>query len=696
MKYVPNHHLDCPLFANSTSKRSYQISQTLPPYQTYEKLSPQMSNFSFGNNYNTTYIPPMRNPLQTYYNNARAYNTPRAKPQSSNRSLNNSQGYSFREEIELMDIKLKCDLLSHKLSKLNNIILPSSANSDVKRFRTRNYNFGNIVERSGRFCITDRKENRGKSTDHEDLSDIADDIVNTFDIGEEEEEKHMKKGSVASEKKFIEDECIEIGGIEEKETVEEIVKSKGVLKSRRRKLQKKINSEEEGNNIEQEERIIDNKENDIEIVNDNEEKKEQEENKEENKEEHKDEENKEVIVDTKNEEEKNEVNLEEEKKEEEKKEEEHKLNEEENSNKDDNKNNLNIEEVKKEETNINKDNNSEGDHNQQNEESKNYLNPTRESKDNVCVTGIKLDLTKATNPSESQNPNPPEDPSNPGHHKLNTDEQDDLLINQIIQNTNTSPDNVTPLVTPRDEITADTKNPMETPTTQKKKKNVTFNDPALIKIEYSQDDLIYKLDVIDSENNHLRFRPKNINRYLTLLASDTQPKPCILNSSNSKLLYSYGKSSNKKPLILNSKNMIKKNIAMIQEIAKRGSIWKVQDQKKAKRVPMQNCRKFVQNPQKFFTEDLCETVLKSYDLKVNSSDKPRYVGRSVSPKKVNYFNPNESKKKKEFKLAHSEGTQSEEMHNFKLMVDRVQIRPIEEENSEESNNQSASKRKHSF
>ena len=135
---------------------------------------------------------------------------------------------------------------------------------------------------------------------------------------------------------------------------------------------------------------------------------------------------------------------------------------------------------------------------------------------------------------------------------------------------------------------------------------------------------------------------------------------------------------------------------MIQEIEKRGSIWKVQDQKKAKRVPQQNCRKFVQNPQKFFTEDLCETVLKSYDLKVHSSDKPRYVGRSVSPKKVNYFNPNESKKKKETSLAHSEGTQSEEMHNFKMMVDRVQIRPIEEENSEESNNQSASKRKHSF
>ena len=245
MKYVPNHHLDCPMFTSSSTKPSYQMTQTLPTYQRYEQLTPQMSNFSFGNNYNNTYIPPMRNPLQNYYNNVRAYNQPKAQGQSSNRSMNKSQGYSFKEEIELMDIKLKCDLLSHKLSKLNNIILPSSANTDIKRFRTRNYNFGNIVQRNGRFCITDKNENRGtsrgKSTDNEDLSDIADDIVNNLEVNEEEEKEedgqHMKKNSVTSEKKFIEDECIEIRGIEEKETVEEIVKCKGVLKSKRRKLQ---------------------------------------------------------------------------------------------------------------------------------------------------------------------------------------------------------------------------------------------------------------------------------------------------------------------------------------------------------------------------------------------------------------------------------------------------------------------------
>ena len=53
MKYVPNHHLDCPMFTSSSTKPSYQMTQTLPTYQRYEQLTPQMSNFSFGNNYNT-------------------------------------------------------------------------------------------------------------------------------------------------------------------------------------------------------------------------------------------------------------------------------------------------------------------------------------------------------------------------------------------------------------------------------------------------------------------------------------------------------------------------------------------------------------------------------------------------------------------------------------------------------------------
>ena len=707
MKYVPNHHLDCPMFTSSSTKPSYQMTQTLPTYQRYEQLTPQMSNFSFGNNYNNTYIPPMRNPLQNYYNNVRAYNQPKAQGQSSNRSMNKSQGYSFKEEIELMDIKLKCDLLSHKLSKLNNIILPSSANTDIKRFRTRNYNFGNIVQRNGRFCITDKNENRGtsrgKSTDHEDLSDIADDIVNNLEVNEEEEKEedgqHMKKNSVTSEKKFIEDECIEIGGIEEKETVEEIVKCKGVLKSKRRKLQINKKNEDEINIEKEQEEKNDNKDDIENENNDKEENKEKIEEKkdtlqndndnEEFKRDSEDNKENEEIKDNKEDEN---INNEDNNKEEVKVEEENKENIHEENNID------NTQEEKKEnndniETKPNQEINTEQD-NQPKEEEMNVINPTSELKDinSIKQKDIKLDLTKATLPSEEQKLNQEDDPSNPTHQKLNTDEKDDMLINQIIQNTKPTEDNVTPLVTPRDNI----KENIETPTTQKKKKNVTFNDPALIKIEYSQDDLITKLDVIDSANNHLRFRPKNINRYLTLLASDTQPKPCILNSSNSKLLYSYGKSSNKKPLIVNNKNMIKKNIEMIQEIAKRGSIWKVQDQKKAKRVPQHNCRKFVQNPQKFFTEDLCETVLKSYDLKIHTSDKPRHVGRSVSPKKVNSFYFNENKKGKESSLQHSVGNQSEEMHNFKLMVDRVQIRPIEEENSEDSNIHSASKRKHSI
>ena len=40
-------------------------------------------------------------------------------------------------------------------------------------------------------------------------------------------------------------------------------------------------------------------------------------------------------------------------------------------------------------------------------------------------------------------------------------------------------------------------------------------------------------------------------------------------------------------------------------------------------IPQHHCRKFKDNPQKFFTEDLCENVLKAYDLKKKKSNNSR-------------------------------------------------------------------------
>ena len=118
-------------------------------------------------------------------------------------------------------------------------------------------------------------------------------------------------------------------------------------------------------------------------------------------------------------------------------------------------------------------------------------------------------------------------------------------------------------------------------------------------------------------------------------------------------------------------------------------------------IPQHHCKKFRDNPQKFFTEDLCETVLKSYDLtSPRPEDKPRMVGRSHSPKKINLFNYHENSKHKRGRVTNEEeGNPSEEMQNFKKMVERVKIKTIDEENSEDNNssiNASSSKRKHSM
>ena len=138
---------------------------------------------------------------------------------------------------------------------------------------------------------------------------------------------------------------------------------------------------------------------------------------------------------------------------------------------------------------------------------------------------------------------------------------------------------------------------------QPTKKGVSFSDESTVKIQYKDTDIITKLEIYDINENKLPFKPRNINRYLTLLMSEQEedfPKPCILNSGDNSLLYSslktHVKSSAAKKKILqslNQKNMIRKNIEMIQEISKRKSIYNIKAPNKRKGIKKPNCKKFV-------------------------------------------------------------------------------------------------------
>ena len=65
---------------------------------------------------------------------------------------------------------------------------------------------------------------------------------------------------------------------------------------------------------------------------------------------------------------------------------------------------------------------------------------------------------------------------------------------------------------------------------EKKKKNVTFNDNSLIKISFNENEKVTQLEVYDYNNKRINFNPTNIDRYLNLLNSG-KPKSIFQSGS---------------------------------------------------------------------------------------------------------------------------------------------------------------------
>lgn len=163
---------------------------------------------------------------------------------------------------------------------------------------------------------------------------------------------------------------------------------------------------------------------------------------------------------------------------------------------------------------------------------------------------------------------------------------------------------------------------------------------------------------------------KKENRYMTLLSSRSHSQPQSRTTSEKKeIIKEIPKKSSKSTG--HSMNMIKKNIQMIKEITKRRSIWKLRETRKPhKVVEKENCKKFVNNPQQFFTEELCELVLKSYHLPVNGDNDT-----------IPQFRYRDNKK--------SKTSQSNESQ-FKSILEKIEIKPIEEVDNEYSNSRTDS------
>ena len=200
----------------------------------------------------------------------------------------------------------------------------------------------------------------------------------------------------------------------------------------------------------------------------------------------------------------------------------------------------------------------------------------------------------------------------------------------------------------------DSKN-KENPLKKDKKKHVTFCDKdEYIYICYDEDEKPKKLKIYDGLNNPVKFTSKTLMSYSKKLKNQNKPKSIfkkpdeiitlnniIKKQKSSQKLSKPNDIKNKKKIkdTNNDKNtkIMKRNINYIKEVENKKQIYKVTKEPEKRDVEVHNCRKFDNDPQKFFTEELCDTVIRSLNL--NPEDyRPKTPSKSNKKTKISELN----------------------------------------------------------
>ena len=115
----------------------------------------------------------------------------------------------------------------------------------------------------------------------------------------------------------------------------------------------------------------------------------------------------------------------------------------------------------------------------------------------------------------------------------------------------------------------------------------------------------------DNHEKKLPYKEKDFSKYLRLLTSVSNThklKPILIDENNKK-------KKKKKTKIM------KRNIEIIKTIEKTGNVYPNSSKhllrhprKKYTLKNLKGCKKFVENPQLFFTEELCDAILLSYRI----------------------------------------------------------------------------------
>ena len=178
-------------------------------------------------------------------------------------------------------------------------------------------------------------------------------------------------------------------------------------------------------------------------------------------------------------------------------------------------------------------------------------------------------------------------------------------------------------------------------------KKLSFHEKENVTIKYNQKDEITKILIFDANNRLRKTKPRNIKVYLSKL-KEVKPKPVLKSSNSSFKSKEKMKKSNSASfmgLTLNKKNIILNNYYSKYLIDKPPLKLIGKDFEIKRRTPKKEiCERFKRNPQVFYTEELCDLVLKSLDLDNSNENKglrednKKYIKLDKETKMRAYYN----------------------------------------------------------
>ena len=218
-----------------------------------------------------------------------------------------------------------------------------------------------------------------------------------------------------------------------------------------------------------------------------------------------------------------------------------------------------------------------------------------------------------------------------------------------------------------------------------RKSKVTFDDEVII-IKYDQNNLINDLNIYNNQNKKIKYSHFNYQNYLEFLKSNKIPESIFFNKNKNKEkkinyfeMIRKTKDLTELKKIFNTKlsKIMQRNIDFLKVINEKG-LYKQNKHKPLKKITKHHCKKFIENPNQFFSDKLCDSLLNSYfdnDQKIISKIKHSNSLKNNNKKKIK----NLIKKKSCENFRHNlkinkEEKKEEQQKSLKKLINNIKIK----------------------